>query len=274
MPTEAGFARAKINLTLHVTGRRADGYHLLDSLVSFAGVGDLVEVTDPGTGFTLTGPEAGALTDDPDNLCLKAARAMGGGVAVRLQKNLPVASGIGGGSADAAAVLRAMVRLGRPLPSPDAVLALGADVPVCLADRPVRMTGVGERLLPVDLPPGWLVLVNPRVKVPTPAVFAALALRDNPAMPEPGRLADLRSLVALLLACRNDLEAPALTLAPVIAEAKAALAAQPGCLMARMSGSGATVFGLFAAAAEAADAAAAISRARRDWWVTAAPMGD
>ncbi len=181
MATETEFAPAKVNLTLHVTGRRGDGYHLLDSLVAFAGVGDRVTIA-PGEGLRITGPRGEGLTAGPDNLCLRAAAAMGGGVAVTLEKVLPVSSGIGGGSADAAAVLRAMARMGRTLPTADKVLALGADVPVCLAGRAVRMTGVGEGLTPVSLPPAWLVLANPGVAVSTADVFRALARRDNAPM--------------------------------------------------------------------------------------------
>jgi 4-diphosphocytidyl-2-C-methyl-D-erythritol kinase len=211
----AEFAPAKVNLCLHVTGRRADGYHLLDSLVVFAGVGDRVTVL-PGRGLTLrlSGPEAAALTVEPDNLVLRAAKAVGAqGVDLRLWKGLPVASGIGGGSADAAATLRALARLGAARLPEAAVLALGADVPVCLAGRPVRMQGVGELLTPLPpLPPLWLVLANPRLPVATARVFAALASRENgpvPALPA----AALRSASALAswLAreTRNDLSAPA-----------------------------------------------------------------
>jgi len=272
MATETEFAPAKVNLTLHVTGRRADGYHLLDSLVVFAGVGDTVTVA-PGQGFAVTGPQAAVLPPSDDNLCLRAARAMGGGVHVTLSKVLPVASGIGGGSADAAATLRAMARMGRALPDAAAVVGLGADVPVCLAGRAVRMTGVGEGLSPVDVPPGWLVLVNPGVGVSTPSVFKALTSRDNPAMPTPlPPLPDVESLAAFVATQRNDLEAPAIALAPAIAQVKDALAAQPGCLLSRMSGSGATCFGLFAAQAPAQAAAAAIRAAQPGWWSAAAPL--
>lgn len=263
------FAPAKVNLALHVTGQRADGYHLLDSLVVFAGVGDRVTVA-PGAGFAITGPQAAALAPEPGNLCLRAAGAMGGGLRITLDKHLPVASGIGGGSADAAATLRAMARLGRPLPQAAAVLALGADVPVCLAGRAVRMTGVGEGLTPVTLPPVWLVLANPGVAVPTPAVFRALATRDNPPLPPLPALPDAAALAGWLGGTRNDLEPPAITLAPEIAFTRAALAATPGCLLARMSGSGATCFGLYATEPAARAAAAAIRAAQPGWWVAAA----
>ncbi|WP_284164651.1 4-(cytidine 5'-diphospho)-2-C-methyl-D-erythritol kinase [Frigidibacter sp. SD6-1] len=272
MATEA-FAPAKINLTLHVTGRRADGYHLLDSLVVFADVGDLVRA-GPAEDLTLeiAGPMAAGLTAGPDNLVMKAARMMGvSGAALRLEKHLPVASGIGGGSSDAAATLRAMARLtGKPLPDAAAILALGADVPVCLDPRPQRMRGVGERLEPVDgLPPFWMVLVNPGTGVPTPAVFRDLDRRDGPPMADPlPALRTFDTLAAFLADQRNDLEAPARRIAPVIGEVLQALSAQPGCRLARMSGSGATCFGLFAAPQEAATARARIAATRPDWWAS------
>lgn len=273
------FAPAKVNLCLHVTGRRADGYHLLDSLVVFAGVGDRVTVL-PGQGLTLrlTGPESAALSVEPDNLVLRAARAMGvQHAALRLWKALPVASGIGGGSADAAATLRAVARLsGQPLPDAAAVLALGADVPVCLAGRPVRMQGVGEVLTPLPpLPPLWMVLVNPRVPVATPQVFAALAHRDN--APVPGlpaaALRSARSLADwLAVHTRNDLSAPAQAVAPVLAQVQTALTQAPGCLLARMSGSGGTHSGLFDSQASAVAAANSLTSAHPGWWVAPAPV--
>ena len=182
------FAPAKVNLALHVTGQRADGYHLLDSLVVFAGVGDRVSVSDADRlVLDVTGPEGTGLSAAEDNLVLRAARSfdVGRGAAITLFKDLPVASGIGGGSADAAAALRALSQLWEmPLPPPEAVLSLGADVPVCLAGRPARMSGIGGTLaeaprLPDDLA---VVLVNPRVAVSTPAVFRALGSKDNPPM--------------------------------------------------------------------------------------------
>jgi 4-diphosphocytidyl-2-C-methyl-D-erythritol kinase len=275
----AEFAPAKVNLCLHVTGRREDGYHLLDSLVVFAGVGDRITLL-PGKGLALalSGPESGALTAEPDNLVLRAARAMGvKGAEIRLWKGLPVASGIGGGSADAAATLRAVSRLsGQPLPDAGAVLALGADVPVCLAGRPVRMQGVGEVLTPLPaLPPLWMVLANPRLPVATPQVFVALTSRDNP--PLPGLpAAALRSADAfaswLTRETRNDLAAAARQLAPVLAEVEAALAGMPRCLLARMSGSGATHFGLFAGADQARSAARQLAARRPGWWVAEAQV--
>jgi len=290
MPTEiadaapasavAEFAPAKVNLTLHVTGRRPDGYHLLDSLVVFAGIGDRVRAAPAGAlSLRLDGPGAGGIPPGEDNLVLRAARLMqagaGAGAALVLDKHLPPASGLGGGSADAAATLRALARLWRrPLPDPEAVLGLGADVPVCLAGRAVRMAGIGERLLPCPpLPPTWLVLANPRVETPTGAVFGALARRENPPMPEclPD-WPDAAALAGWLAGMRNDLEPPARRLFPVIDTVLDRLAAQPGCLLARMSGSGATCFGLFPAEAPAAEAARRLSAAAPGWWVEAAPL--
>lgn len=274
MPTEA-FAPAKVNLALHVTGRRADGYHLLDSLVVFAGVGDTVTAT-PSDRLTLrvTGPQARHLPVTDDNLVLRAARLMGVTAALRLDKVLPVASGIGGGSADAAATLRALADLtGRPLPDPAEILRLGADVPVCLTSRPVRMQGVGEILTPLPaLPPAWLVLANPGVAVPTPAVFAALTRRDNPAMPEVPAFPDAAALARWLGLQRNDLQPPAITLAPAIADTLTALASQPGCLLARMSGSGATCFALFAGEQAARTAASHLTETHPDWWIAPAAI--
>jgi 4-diphosphocytidyl-2-C-methyl-D-erythritol kinase len=265
------FAPAKINLTLHVTGQRADGYHLLDSLVVFAEVGDWVSVTEGPLGLTISGPQAAALPVTDDNLVLRAALAMGVSARIRLEKHLPIASGIGGGSADAAACLRALAELtGADLPDAAAVLALGADVPVCLAGRPVRMQGVGEVLTPVPaLPQMFVVLVNPGVGVATPAVFKALPRKDNSPMPAVPKCEGAAEFAAWLAEQRNDLEAPAQVLAPVIGDVKAALAAQPGCLLAQMSGSGATCFGLFDTLDQAETARVAITQQRPEWWSAA-----
>jgi 4-diphosphocytidyl-2-C-methyl-D-erythritol kinase len=271
------FAPAKVNLTLHVTGQRADGYHLLDSLVVFAGVGDSVTVAAaPALSLAITGPMGAMLPVTDDNLVLRAARAMGATAQITLHKVLPVSSGIGGGSADAAACLRALARLtGQALPGPDQVLALGADVPVCLAGTPARMTGIGVALGPVPpLPAAWLVLANPGVAVSTPAIFRALARRDNAPMPASlPRLKTTADLAAFVAMQRNDLESPAIALQPVIAQVKTALTAQPGCMLARMSGSGATCFGLFADPLSANAAARALQAAQPGWWVADAPMG-
>ncbi|PJF10126.1 4-(cytidine 5'-diphospho)-2-C-methyl-D-erythritol kinase [Pseudorhodobacter sp. MZDSW-24AT] len=272
MATE--FAPAKVNLTLHVTGQRADGYHLLDSLVVFADVGDRVSLRhDAALSLTITGPQAAALPVSDDNLVLRAARLMGGAAAITLDKVLPVASGIGGGSADAAACLRALAQLGRALPTEAEVLRLGADVPVCLRGVPLRMQGVGEVLTVLPpLPEAWLVLVNPGVGVATPAVFRGLARKDNPPMPELPPMAAAPALADFLHQMRNDLEPAAQAVAPVIGAVKAALAAQPGCLLARMSGSGATCFGLFGSAGAAEAAARAVQSAEPGWWVAPARM--
>jgi 4-diphosphocytidyl-2-C-methyl-D-erythritol kinase len=279
-PTDpvADRARAKINLCLHVTGQRADGYHLLDSLVVFAELGD--EITaQPAAGLSLsvTGPEGAGLSVGDDNLVLRAARAMGGlGAALVLDKQLPVASGIGGGSADAAATLRVLSRLwGKPLPEADAVLALGADVPVCLAGRPCRMGGIGEVLqdLAMPAPAAHLLLVNPRVAVPTPAIFKALHQKINAPLPKSlPRLQGLAAWADFLSTTRNDLEPVAVALCPAIGTARALIAAQPGCLLSRMSGSGATCFGLFASKAEAQAAAAAVAMTQPGWWVRASAV--
>ncbi len=264
-------APAKVNLTLHVTGRRADGYHLLDSLVAFVEVGDRISLTPAETlTMEVTGPEATHVPAGDDNLVLRAAGLAGFVGRIALEKRLPVASGLGGGSADAAAVLRAVARMGRTSP-PEAVLSLGADVPVCLAGRPARMRGIGERLSGVPpLPAAGVLLVNPRVQVATAAVFAGLGRRSNAPMPEvlpPWR--DVAALASWLARQRNDLEAPARDVAPAIATVLAALRATDGCRLARMTGSGATCFGLYATRAEAEIAA---TRMDRGWWVAATQL--
>jgi 4-diphosphocytidyl-2-C-methyl-D-erythritol kinase len=275
------FAPAKINLCLHVTGRRADGYHLLDSLVVFAGVGDQVRA-EPASTLTLAcdGPFGAVIPAGDDNLVLRAARHLGGpGAAITLTKVLPPASGIGGGSADAAATLRALLRLAGADPvvtDPATLATLGADVPACFMGRPLRLRGIGEQLDPLahPLPPAWFVLVNPRVEVPTPRVFAALERRENPPLPDhlPQGWHDAGDLAAFLHSTRNDLEPPARATAPVIGDVLAALAATPACLLARMSGSGATCFGLYATEPQAHAAAAAIIAGNPGWWVAPAPM--
>ncbi len=258
-------ARAKVNLCLHVTGRRADGYHLLDSLVVFAGAADLVSA-EPADALTLriTGAQAGTLATEPGNLVLRAARALAdaAGVpataALTLDKRLPVASGIGGGSADAAAALRGLARLWRlDVPAADMLriaTGLGADVPVCVASAPARMRGVGERLDPVPaLPPMVVVLVNPGVGVSTPAVFRARDPRWSPPLAIPAGWPDLGAFAGWLAGTSNDLETAALTLCPAVGDVLAFLRALPGCRLARMSGSGATCFGLFDTAPEMGD---------------------
>ena len=260
-------APAKINLALHVTGRRADGYHLLDSLVVFADIADRVTVAlADAPSLTVSGPRASGVPVGPTNLCLRAAGFFGFSARIHLEKHLPAEAGIGGGSADAAAVLRALSRLtGRAVPGGAEVL--GADVPVCLVEGAVRMRGIGERLDPVPgLGPLDAVLVNPGVGMPTPRVFAALESADNPGLPDMPAGAALSDW---LLATRNDLEPPARALEPGITDTLAALADQPGCTLSRMSGSGATCFGLYADRAAAEAAAQALASDHPDWWVRA-----
>lgn len=268
-------APAKVNLTLRVVGRRADGYHLLDSLAVFAAVADRVEAAPADDlSLALRGPEAGALAAEPDNLVLRAARALAEAAGrpararLTLEKHLPVASGIGGGSADAAAALRALDRLwglGWPAARLEAVAAgLGADVPVCVASRPARMGGVGEVLTAAPrLPPCGLVLANPRLALATPAVFRARAPGSSPPAALPAGWDTAAAMAADLAPLPNDLEAAAVGLLPPVADVLAALRALPGGRLARMSGSGATCFALFDDPAAAAAAAARLPAA---WW--------
>jgi 4-diphosphocytidyl-2-C-methyl-D-erythritol kinase len=269
------FAPAKVNLALHVTGRRDDGYHVLDSLVVLVAVGDVLRADRADElSLRVAGPFATALADEPDNLVLRAARALAAtaGIVPRarltLEKHLPVASGIGGGSADAAAALRLLTRLWRlELPAAEysrLALTLGADVPVCLAGRPARMGGIGETLAAVPrLPPCGILLANPGVGVATPAVFRARVGPFSPPLAFPASWPDLAGFVAWLGRAGNDLEPPAIRAQPVIADVLATLRALPGCLLARMSGSGATCFALFA---DAEAAAAAARQFGRPWW--------
>ena len=274
-------ARAKVNLYLHVAGRRADGLHLLDSLVVFAPAADRIEVAwaDRCT-LSVSGPMAPALAEVPEsaNLAWRAAEALAhwAGVepraAIRLHKELPVAAGLGGGSADAAAVLHACDTLWAT-GAGDAVLrvlaaGLGADVPVCVMDAAALVAGTGERLSAAPpLPPLPLVLVRAPVALSTRDVFAAYAGAHAPLVPLAGWWNDIAALAAALGERRNDLEAAALALAPAVGDALALLRRRPGCLLARMSGSGPVCFGLFLSA-DAADAAAeTIAAARPDWWV-------
>jgi 4-diphosphocytidyl-2-C-methyl-D-erythritol kinase len=281
----AAFAPAKINLYLHVLGRRADGYHLLDSLVAFADIGDRVTAApSEEVGLTIGGPEAAGLAGTgEDNLVLRAARALaaraaiGVGAALHLEKHLPIAAGIGGGSADAAAALRALDLLwDRPLNAvalSRLALELGADVPACLAGRPVWVGGVGERIeFAMPLPPLGIVLANPRRPLPTPDVFRA---RRGP-FSAPGRFRsaaqDPAALVALLAERHNDLTDGAQCLVPEIAAVLERLARLPGALLSRMSGSGATSFALFRDRDAAVGAAAVLARAEPDWWTAAGTL--
>ncbi len=282
-------APAKVNLTLRVLRRRDDGFHEIDSLVVFASFGDLLSFScGGGLSLKVNGPSAQAAGGGDDNLVLKAARAL---VARRpdvtlgafeLDKRLPVAAGLGGGSSDAAAALRVVAKANRLAPDdPDlyaAARATGADVPVCLDPRPRIMRGIGEVLSrPITLPPLPAVLVNPGVALPTKSVFmqwkptsSSAAALDVAAF---GNVSDAKELVQLLAGQSNDLEAPAVALQPVIADVLAALRAVGGCGLARMSGSGATCFGLFAGADEAVAAEKLLSVKQPGWWVKATTLG-
>jgi 4-diphosphocytidyl-2-C-methyl-D-erythritol kinase len=278
-------ATAKVNLDLWVVGRRADGYHELDSLVVFAPPCDRLRFEAAARlSLEVTGPFAAALAGAPDNLVLRAARALAGQVGrppaarISLDKRIPVAAGLGGGSADAAATLRGLNRLWRlGLTAADLTrlaAALGADVPVCLAARPTRMRGIGDQLEPVrGLPELALLLVNPRQPVATAAVFAGLA-RTAGLPPELGPPPATRDgLLAWLRARPNHLEVPARRRLPAIGDVLAALAGQPGCALARVSGSGATCFGLFEDGDALARAASALAAAHPDWWVAPTTAG-
>jgi 4-diphosphocytidyl-2-C-methyl-D-erythritol kinase len=270
------FAPAKVNLYLHVTGRRPDGYHLLDSLVVFPAIGDQLRAAQAeAVSLTVEGPFGAALTGEGDNLVLRAAQSLAGpaGARIVLEKHLPVASGIGGGSADAAAALRLLCRLwDRPAASVSVALALGADVPVCLASQPARMQGVGEQLTPAPaLPTCGIVLVNPGVSLATADVFRARIGGFSDPAALPGSWPDARTMARDLAALRNDLEPPAMALRPEIGTVLAALSAAPGCLLARMSGSGATCFGLFPDAPTAE--AATRTLARPGWWHWGGALG-
>ncbi len=278
-------APAKINLTLRVAGRRADGYHELESLVAFAGVGDRLALRpDADLRLTLSGPRSTGLAADDGNLVLRAARALHQRVpglrlgAFHLVKNLPVASGVGGGSSDAAAALRLLARLNRLRPDApilqEAALATGADVPVCLEARPRVMSGIGEVLgPPLSLPPLFAVLVNPGVPVKTAAVFRGLGLDRGATHPGSGPScavpadASARGFFAALARGTNDLQVPAIGVAPPLEGLLVRLAALPGCRLARMSGSGATCFALFENCRESARAARILAREQPGWWV-------
>jgi 4-diphosphocytidyl-2-C-methyl-D-erythritol kinase len=282
--------RAKVNLSLRVIGRRVDGYHDLESVVAFADCADRLTL-DPGPelSLTTTGPLAQACGDTSDNLVLKAARLLSERVpglktgAFALEKLLPVAAGIGGGSADAAAALRLLAKLnGLALDDErlrDVALATGADVPVCLNSHACDMTGVGESLLPLNLPKLPCVMVNPCVPVATKDVFTALGLRngellvgataviESPAWPDGG--ATVADWVDALAIVPNDLEAPAIRIQPLIGDVLSALDSSDGVLLSRMSGSGATCFAIYGDDTGAHRAAEKIRRDHADWWVHA-----
>jgi 4-diphosphocytidyl-2-C-methyl-D-erythritol kinase len=282
-------APAKVNLTLIVLGRRADGYHLLDSLVVFAGVGDRLTFA-PGGGLSLkvrgeTADKAGSVED---NLVIRAAMALAAEIPglklgrFTLEKRLPVAAGLGGGSSDAGAALRLLARANsidlddRRLQK--AARLIGADVPVCVDPCPRRMRGIGDVLsAPLKMPKLAAVLVNPGAAVPTRDVFAMLGLRAGEKQNHAGRARplprDRDGLIEFLAGQRNDLEPAAIRLQPAITRVLAALRNEPGCQLARMSGSGATCFGLFASSRAAAAAARGISAVQPRWWVKPTVLG-
>ena len=278
-------APAKINLTLRVVGRRADGYHQLESLVAFADLADTLSL-EPGeaTALDISGPFAAVCGPAADNLVLKAAAVLGRAVPglktgrFQLQKNIPVAAGIGGGSADAAAALRLLARLNEIAREDarlaQAALAVGADVPVCLDPRPRIMRGLGELLSePLDLPPLAALLVNPRVPLATREVFAALKIPQAGRSDIAGVPRDFATLVTFLRQDGNDLTQAAIACAPIIGDMLNALRALAGARLVRMSGSGPTCFALFSSAGEAAAAARQLSASHQDWWVQKATIG-
>ena len=284
MATIKASAPAKVNLTLHVTGQRDDGYHLLDSLVVFAGVTDQLGATiAPDLRIAVSGPFAMGVPTDHSNLIMRAAaalrtvRGVTKGAALTLEKHLPHAAGIGSGSSDAAATLAMLAELWQVAPLPATapeVVALGADVPVCIgAPHPVRMSGIGDVLSPVSaLPDCALVLVRPPVDVPTGPVFQGLATKDGPPMSELPEGLDYDGFVSWLMTQRNDLQAPAEAIASEITEAIAKLKSLPAVSFAGMSGSGATCFALVKDMATARHVARIVQVAKMDWWVAPAEL--
>ena len=283
-PALAEVARAKVNLFLHVLGRQPEGFHTLRMMVVFPKIGDLITAEPAsGLGLSVDGPFGDGLSTGEDNLTLAAAAALAvklgaaPGAALHLQKNLPIAAGIGGGSADAGAALRLLSRI---WPGSDRVdlhniaFALGADAPMCLAQTPAIVGGIGERLSPAPAFPGfWVVLVNPMTPLSTAEVFAGLERRENPAGAQPpAQFSDLAHLTSWLTTQRNDMESAARKLRPEIGKALSALAWDRTCLFHRMSGSGATCFGIFATEAEALNASAQILQAEPGWWVAPAEV--
>lgn len=267
-------AKAKVNLFLHVGARRADGFHELESLAAFAEAGDALEFETAETlSLALEGPFASSLRNEPDNLILRAAGALAARAGIEprakitLTKYLPVASGIGGGSADAAAALRGLCRLWNISPSLNEIaLSLGSDVPVCLESRSAWMAGRGEHVTPVSLPRIPMVLVNPGVSVSTAEVFSRAKARSGIGAAKPGALHATAELVSYLRTTTNDLEAPAREIAPVIGDVLSALS-DSGAILARMSGSGATCFGIYRSDADVEKAAGVIADAHERWWV-------
>ena len=275
-------AHAKINLALHIIGRRLDGYHELDSIVAFADVADVLTIAPAAkVSISLSGPFASDLPLGDENIILTAWHLLASfagkkntpfsPVEFHLEKNLPVASGIGGGSADAAAALRGLIQYFRISISSgdlnDLALQLGADVPICLLQKTGRMHGIGEIIEPIDTDlPSGIVLVNPRIPVTTSNVFEALGLARSQSFGTPiGDFSNIRSW-------HNDLTAPAIKIVPEVADVLESLGSQSKIICARMSGSGATCFGLFESLEQAQVAANVISVTHSSWWVTATTL--
>lgn len=271
MTTVEAFVPAKVNLTLHVTGQREDGYHTLDSLAMFADVGDRMTITMPGDyKLTVEGPMAEGVPGDESNLVLRAARMMRINADIRLEKHLPNAAGLGGGSGDAAATLRVLSGFsGKPVPGDG--IELGADVPLCLQSEAARVTGIGDTVTPVpNLPALDAVLVNPRLPVLTAEVFKRLRHKVNRPMPDAiPEFKTSADLTAWLRGMRNDLQEPAIEAEPVIRQVFETLEKTPGCQLARMSGSGGTCFGIYNDAETAGSAAGRLQESFPSWWVTA-----
>ncbi len=294
--TVSVFAPAKINLTLHVTGQRDDGYHLIDSLVAFAPVGDYLTFSDaPVSSLTVEGPEAAGVPTDMDNLVMKVAEIMAPdrGLAMTLEKNIPIAAGLGGGSADAAAAFRGLwnnwdestLKRMEALteeqiraefqPTFGRVVELGADIAMCIASMKQRAQGIGGKDTPVDFPDVIALLVNPRVAVSTKEVFQALKQKNNSPMEEVLPTFDGPTDFSEWLAQqRNDLEVPALKICPEIGTVLGVLRGLDGCLLARMSGSGATCFALFDAPEASRAAREQVMRDNPEWWVSGGWLGN
>jgi 4-diphosphocytidyl-2-C-methyl-D-erythritol kinase len=276
-------APAKINLFLHVTGKRPDDYHEIASLVVFTSFGDTVAISPAlvgeGIQFYADGPFADQMGPDPDNLVLRAAQLLmencelpSEDVRIHLTKRLPVAAGIGGGSSDAAATLSGLIRYWEldlcEAKIMELGLELGADVPMCLKREPVLVSGIGDVLTPApELPWISLVLVNPLVAVPTPAVFKARTGDFSPAMPDIGEPETVQDIALMLKDRSNNLTEAAVSIAPEIAQVLDALDTFDDCLLARMSGSGATCFGLFSDSFEAGQAKQTLHQSHPNWWV-------
>lgn len=275
-------APAKVNLALHITGQRDDGYHLLDSLVVFGGASDVIHFRQSDhLHLSVTGPFSEGLRHEPDNLMVRAARllAVEFGLEAKadltLEKNLPIAAGIGGGSADAAATMLGLFQLWDRTVRDDTLrsiaLSLGADVPMCLEGSCLRAEGIGDELTPGPRLPNdmGLVLINPHIPISTPDIFKNLKSKDNPPMgPIPSTFLSASALAEWLSEQRNDLELAAIAQAPIIENVLQALNDDGDCLLARMSGSGATCYGMFATAKHAEYAARRMAFSHPNWWVS------